>query len=160
MIETIRVRNPLAFEIPEIQQLIDDAFANVTNKAVKRLAPDSVTEDNVGFFLAKIDGVWKGMAWVQNSTIDDDRTALVVHLFCRRAGRGVREALVKAVVDFAKEGGMETLMAWDINRKARAFQRIFKSAGPSKEVVRAYEFDLRGATTDETDSEGPATGTA
>lgn len=40
---------------------------------------------------------------------------------------------------------MTTLLAWDMNRKARAFQRIFKSAGPSKEVIRAYEFDLSQA---------------
>jgi len=144
----------MAFEIPEIQKLMDDAFANVTNKVVKSYAPASVEEDNVGFFLAKdtTTGEWKGMAWVRNSHFDGDKSALVIHFFCKRAGRGVREALVADVVRFAKEGGMETLMAWDINRKARAFQKIFKSAGPSKEVMRAYEFDLRGAKADETDS--------
>lgn len=152
MIETMRVRNPAALVIPEIEQLVNDAFANVGYKAAKNHLPESIPEDHVGFFLARADGEWKGLAWVRNSQRDDDKSALVLHFFCRRAGRGVREALVKAVVDFAKEGGMDTLVAWDINRKARAFQRIFKSAGPSKEVVRAYEFDLKGATTDATDS--------
>ncbi len=147
MIETIRVRNPMAFEIPEIQELMTDAFANVTNKAVKSYAPESIEDPNVGLFLAKDTDTaeWKGMAWVRNSDRDDDRSALVIHFFSRRAGRGVREALVREVVNFAKAGDMETLMAWDINRKARAFQKIFKSAGPSKEVIRAYEFDLSQA---------------
>lgn len=151
-ITILRMRNPAALAIPEIEQLIEDAFANVACRAAKNALPESLEEERTALFLARIGPTWKGLAWVRNSGREDDKSALVLHFFCRRAGRGVREALVKAVVDFAKEGGMDTLMAWDINRKARAFQRIFKSAGPSKEVVRAYEFDLRGATTDAPDS--------
>lgn len=151
MVDIIRVRNPAAFLIPEIELLIDDAFANVTCDAARNALPESIREDHVALYLARIDDEWKGLAWVRLSTRDDDKSATVLHFYCRKAGRGVREALVKAVVDFAKAGGMETLMAWDINKKPRAFQKLFRSAGPSKEVVRAYEFDLKGATTDETD---------
>ena len=152
MVEILRVRNPAALLVPEIEKLVDDAFLNVGCKAAKNFLPESIPEDRVGLFLARVEGEWKGLAWVRNSEREDDKSAVVLHFFCRRAGRGVREALVKSVVDFAKAGGMETLMAWDINRKPRAFQRIFKSAGPSKEVVRAYEFDLKGAASDATDS--------
>jgi len=145
LIEILRMRNPAALSIPEIEKLVDDAFGNVTNRAARNHLPESIQDANVGVFLARLGSEWKGLAWVRNSTREDDPSAVVLHFFCRKAGRGVREALVGAVVDFAKGGGMETLMAWDMNRKARAFQRIFKSAGPSKEVVRAYEFDLSQA---------------
>lgn len=144
-IEVLRLRNPAALEIPELVELFDAAFANVTNRTAKKIMKESVADEDTGIFLARIGTEWKGMAWVRNSTRADDKSALVLHFFCRKAGRGVREALVKAVVDFAKEGGMTTLTAWDMNRKARAFQRIFKSAGPSKEIIRAYEFDLSQA---------------
>lgn len=148
MIDIIRVRNPAAFLIPEIQQLVEDALATIPSrqaKVARNILPETVSEDETGLYLARIDGEWKGLAWVRNSDREDDKSALVLHFYCRKAGRGVREALVEAVVNHAREGGMETLTAWDLNRRPRAFQRIFRSAGPSKEVIRAYEFDLKGA---------------
>lgn len=105
MINVVRARNPVALQLPEIEQLVDDAFANVTQRCAKNAFRESLGDDDTGIFLARIDDEWKGLAWVRNSTRDDDKSAVVLHFFCRKAGRGVREALIQAVVDFAKAGG-------------------------------------------------------
>lgn len=144
MIDVIRLRNPNAFLLPEVEELIQTAMKNVPYKTPREKLVESVMEDHLALLMAREGDDWKGMAWVDSGAWKSDGVATVLH-FYSTGGKHVREALIKAVVEFAREAGAEKLLAWDMNRKAGAFARIFRSAGPVKEVMRAYEFDLSRA---------------
>jgi hypothetical protein len=144
MIETIHLRNPAALNLPDIEAFVNQAFSGVANPIILPRFLESVGVQNNDILLVRSNGKWKGLVWMEHHFDPDYPQTVVLHFYCR-GGSLVREALVEGVVTGAKVVGSRTLFAWDMNRKGQAFQRLFRSAGPSKEVIRAYEFDLSEA---------------
>lgn len=144
MVDIIRLRNPNAFQLPELEEFVQTALRNIRYGTPKAKMMESLTEEHIGVLLARQDGEWCGLAWVDNGAWERDGVAAVLH-FYSTGGKVVRETLIAAVVEFARSAGADKLLAWDMNQKPGAFGRIFRSAGPVKEVMRAYEFDLSKA---------------
>lgn len=145
MTEVLRIRNPNAFDLEPIQRLMEAAYAGHNSVepelAVEDLRPNVHRED-VAFLVGREKGALKAMAVAQWP--GTKAPACVVKHFHNRGSKALREQLIAAVVDFAKAGGYEKLVAFDANKRPRAFQRLFQLAGPSREIGRAYEFDLTG----------------
>lgn len=144
MVDIIDLKNPNAVLLPDVSEFLDKAFKSVSYSTPKDKMSRAIGVDGTAIFLAREEGKWSGMAWVEGESWRDDNTALVLH-FYSCGTRSTKEALIKAVVDFARESGAEKLLAWDMNRKPGAFARTFRSAGTVKETMRAYEFDLNNA---------------
>lgn len=150
MTEIIRLRNANALHLPEIANLVREAFTSRRNvvpfERMTQKFYQSIEDDNHAIFLARRGQqfTWDGLAWLDLAAWKDDGIAVVLHFYAT-GGRDVREALVEALVTTAKAHGADRLFTWDANHKPAAFPRLFRSAGPAKEVMRAYEFDLSQA---------------
>lgn len=142
-IELLYIKNPNAIDLDEIKPFIERAFTGVklTPNPISRLA-EAIPLPHTTLILMREDGEYKGLAWLAHPQREDDVSTTVLHFYCERVGQIARERLIKAVVQSAKENGASKLFAWDLHRKPRAFAKIFKSAGPVEEVIRAYEFNL------------------
>lgn len=145
MTEVLRIRNPNAFDLEPIQKLMEAAYAGHSfvepELAVEELRP-TVHREDVAFLVGREKGALKAMAVAQWP--GPKASQCVVKHFHNKGSKALREQLIHAVVDFAKAGGYEKLVAFDANSKPRSFQRLFRPAGPSREIGRAYEFDLTG----------------
>jgi hypothetical protein len=144
MIDIIRVRNEKALELDDIATFMDAVFESARDPRAQRRMKEFLPDDRHAIYLARLDNEWKGFAWVAQPEDDEDDIATVLHFYCK-GGKFVRDSLVENVVKFAREGGATRLLAWDLNKKPRAFARLFKAAGPVREIIRAYEFDLKEA---------------
>lgn len=142
-IELLHIKNPNAIDLDEIKPLIEQAFKNVTltPNPIGRLA-ETIPLPHITLILMRVDGEYKGLAWLAHPQREDDVSTTVLHFYCKSFNSVARERLIREVVRSAREHGASKLFAWDLHKKPRAFVKIFRSAGEAKEVVRAYEFDL------------------
>lgn len=144
MTDIIPIKNPLAAQLPDLKALFADAFETVRVEAALPRFLESIGQPDHEILALRHNGEWKGLAWLQHPAGEDGGTTTVLH-FYSKGGVKCREALIKGVVEAAKTFGSTKLVAWDMHKKPKGFARIFRSAGPVKEVIRAYEFDLSEA---------------
>jgi hypothetical protein len=143
----LRISNPRAFLIPEIQNFI------LKSLATSPIMPDAgaalmelvnyIELSILGLFLIREDGKYVGMALAENNPSALSPGCTVLHFFNEGSG-DARKALIQAVIDFARAAGFTKIRGIDINQRPGAFARLFSAAGPVKVIGGFYEF--QGAT--------------
>ncbi len=121
--------------------------AMTTNKLVKDPVKASlelcmrITLDDLGFFVAGKDGEWTGALLAQRSRTELNPATVVLHLYVTGGDR-VRSALITELVEYAKAGGFEDIIAIDTNQKPQAFGKLFSVAGTPTTVGEVFHFDI------------------
>lgn len=146
-IETIRIRNSIAFTLPhfrafmldvlESNRLIKDAEIALNELAVM------VHKDGLGLFVVKDGERWTGAVILQLSETAFNPGCIVIHLYCKGAGSETRSELVQAMYNFATEGGYNDVIAIDTNNKPQAFGKLFSALGEPSILGNVFRFDLR-----------------
>jgi len=100
-----------------------------------------ITLEDLGFFVAGDDGDWTGALLAQRSRTELNPATVVLHLYVT-GGDEVRNALLTELVDYAKEGGFEDIIAIDTNNKPQAFGKLFSVAGTPTKLGEVFHFDI------------------
>jgi hypothetical protein len=143
----LRISNPRAFLIPEIQGFI------LKSLATSPIMPDAeaallelvnyIQLQIMGLFLVREGGKYTGLVIAENNPSALSPGCTVLH-FYNEGSANTRKALIQAVIDFAEAGGFTKIRGIDINQRPEAFARLFRAAGPVKAIGGFYEF--QGAT--------------
>lgn len=141
-VKVLRVQNPQAFELPYLSDLLNAALdsSRLAGEGAREEVLSRVTDPRFGLFVGRQGDEYKALAIAMYSP-----SALApgcsVYQFYNKGRRPLREALIRAVVEFAREGGYDRLITADTNKRPRSFPRMFASAGKVNEVGRTYAID-------------------
>ncbi len=147
MAKAFRVRDPAAFDIPEIGNFVERALAS--NRLIRDVPAaleelkGSVERSDLGVFLVgdmdKQD--WRGFIFAQASGSAFNPACVVIHFF-NEGDADDRSALVRALDSFAREMGHDTIVGIDTNDKPRAFGKLFASLGAPEYGGQVFIFDM------------------
>ena len=148
MAKAFRVRDPLAFDIPQIKGFVERALA--TNKLIRDVPAaveelkQQVSRADLGVFLVGDMDThdWRGMLFAQASRSAFNPACVVIH-FVNEGDDNDRGALIRALDSFAREMGNDTIVGIDTNNKPRAFGRLFSSIGAPEYGGEVFIFDMR-----------------
>lgn len=145
MMQVARIRRPEAFLLPGFQELILDSMKSndlVTDPeaAVIELA-GCVHRDDIGLFIVGEKDNWKGVLLAQWSKSALCPGCTVIHI-SNRGNRHVRDLLVRAAVDYAREGGYDTLIGMFSEDHKKGLSRVFNTLGEPRHVGQMVVFDL------------------
>ncbi len=145
MARVVRLTNPEAFKREEVQALFKTAFATNLmadfDAAVDALL-GAVSDPSVALLIGAEKGKLRGLsiACLPRSTLTPVPS---VYHFYSVGSAALREALVKATVDFFLEAGYTRF--WAINTVGdndEAYAKLFRSAGEAKRIGSFLEFSI------------------
>jgi hypothetical protein len=126
-----RVTSPRAFMLADLQQFVIKALTTAptmpdAHAALLELV-EYIDQPAIGLFLVRRDDKFVGLALVENnfSALSPDS----------------RKLLIQTVMAFSQAGGLNKIRGFDINNRPAAFARLFRAAGPARELARIYEFE-------------------
>lgn len=145
MARVVRLTNPAAFDQPEVSDLFNAAFAGnpMTDfEAARGDLERAALDPNVALFIGAEKGALKGLsiACLPRNTLTPVPS---VYHFYNAGSAKLREALVKATVDFFLEAGYTRF--WAINTAGEddeAYGKLFRSAGEAKRIGSFLEFNI------------------
>lgn len=141
--KVLRVMNPRALAVPPLSDLLDQALEGVQvagggarDEIIRR-----VGSPGFGVFVGRQGDTFKALAI---ATWSSSALAPVcsVYQFYNKGRKALREALVAALVAYAREGGYDRVLTIDTNLKGRAFSKVFSTGGQVTEVGQAYLIDI------------------
>lgn len=146
MIEPVlfRVTSPRAFMLADLHQFVLKALSTSPiiadpQAAVLELV-EYIDQPAIGLFLVR-DGVkFTGLALCENNFSALSPGTHVLH-FYNEKDTASRKLLIQAVIAFSRAGGLNKIRGFDINNQPEAFARLFRAAGPARELARIYEFE-------------------
>lgn len=142
-VKVLRVMNPRALAVPPLSDLLDQALEGVqiSGEGARDEIIRRVGSPGFGVFVGRQGGAFKALAI---ATWSSSALAPVcsVYQFYNKGRKALREALVAALVAFAREGGYDRVLTIDTNRKGRAFSKVFSTGGQVTEVGQAYLIDI------------------
>lgn len=145
MTRVVRLTNPEAFKRDEVQALFREAFESnmmaTYDKAIGELVAIS-SDPLVALLVGAEKGELRGLviACLPRSTLT--ATPSVYHFYNSGSAK-LREALVKATVDFFLEAGYTRF--WAINTLGdndEAYAKLFRSAGEARRLGSFLEFSI------------------
>jgi hypothetical protein len=148
MAKAFRVRDPAAFDIPEIRVFVERALAS--NRLIRDV-PAALEElkqiadrPELGLFLVGDMGKqdWKGMVFAQSSASAFNPACVIIHFF-NDGDADDRGALIRALDSYARETGHDTIVGIDTNDKPRAIGKLFASLGAPKYGGQVFIFDMK-----------------
>lgn len=142
----LRISNPAALALAEMQELLQAAFAS--GRPVDAATALRGLEPLLGrpqlAFLVAFDDEFKprGLAIVTFPTTPLAPAPQVYHFYFKGPAK-LRQLLVDAVVEVTTEMGYNRFQAanWNVGQDA-AFKRLFRRAGKAKELGTAFEFEV------------------
>lgn len=145
-IEVIRVRNPAAFEVDQIAEILQRALD--TNKLIEdhEAALDElkhmVRDPRVALLVAADGLEYKGVALATSNNSALSPCCRVLHIY-NRGGPKTLVALTRAVKDFAVESGHDRVIGTNVNGKPAAYERLFgRRAEGVKTLGQTYIFEI------------------
>jgi hypothetical protein len=114
--------------------IIPDAHA-----AIMELV-DYIDQPAIGLLLTRKADKFTGLALCENNTSALSPGCHVLHFYSAGDAES-RKLLIQGVMAFAQAGGMKKIRGFDINNQPEAFARLFRAAGPARELARIYEFE-------------------
>ncbi len=144
--ETFRITDVEQLQQPEIQKYLLKFFS--TNKLVKdpvaaymELAA-RISIEQLGMFLARDEGELQGAMLAQLNNTPLNPGCTVIHLMVDKPS--VRNDLMRELIDYARSGGHDRIVAIDANNRGKAFARLFSVVGEPEELGSVFTFDLDG----------------
>lgn len=139
-----RVTSPRAFMLADLQSFVIKALASAptmpdAHAALLELV-EYIDQPAIGLFLVRQDDKFVGLALVENNFSALSPGCHVLH-FYNVGGAASRKLLIQAVIAFSQAGGLNKIRGFDINNRPAAFARLFRAAGPARELARIYEFE-------------------
>ncbi len=145
MARVVRLTNPEAFERAEVVDLFNAAFEHNAMTSFEDARDDlraTAADPNVALLIGAEKGKLKGL-----SIACLPRNSLTplpsVYHFYNQGSSKLREALVRATVDFFLEAGYTRF--WAINTAGdndEAYKKLFKAAGEARRLGSFLEFDI------------------
>lgn len=145
MARVVRLTNPAAFDRAEVTDLFNAAFADNPMAAFDAARADlelAATDPQVALLIGAEKGALCGLsiACLPRNSLTPIPS---VYHFYNRGSAKLREALVKATVDFFLEAGYTRF--WAINTASendKAYGKLFRSAGEAKRIGSFLEFSI------------------
>lgn len=128
MIEILRIRNGLAFNLPSLDAMMRRALASDplivnVNDAMKEIR-GQLGDENFALFVAQENGTWAGALLAGYGRSAFNRGCVVLHVH-NEGSREALNAMVEALVEYARDGGYDRIIGMDMNAKPRGFKRLF-----------------------------------
>lgn len=142
----IRVANPAALDLPEINDLLTEAFATNADIPPETALSELrriLTSPNVALFLAREGENYVSMALVFVPTTRFSSAVQVYHIF-NRGGRRTLDALADAVVDITRKNGYDAIETVNTDGRDMAFARLFGKAATPTIKGTLFRFEIDG----------------
>ena len=143
-ISIIRLVNPAAFEMVDIQQLVADAFAdsyaNDTDHIIDQLVR-YVMNPNICILAGQEDLKWRALCIITPANFLPEPQ--VFHFYVDGSSN-LRKALVDSMVEWIKGEGYNGFWTSNINgeNKDAAFKRLFKRIGKAEKMGTIFRFEV------------------
>lgn len=142
-VKVLRVLNPQAFALPPLADLLEAALAGVqlAGEGAREEIIRRVGDPRFGVFVGRQGDAYKALAiatWSSSAL----PPVCSVYQFYNKGRKALREAMVAALVAYAREGGYDRVLTIDTNLKGRAFSKVFSTGGQVTEVGQAYLIDI------------------
>lgn len=150
----VRMQNPQALLLPEVEDLWRKAFDSVEtlpayDEAKDEIA-DAITLPNFAAFVGVEEGQFRGLLLICLPATKFAMHPLILHFYVGRADRGgasakLRKDMIKTGVDFMASEGYTTFQAmwpWTEEKKIAGLKRLFRHGGKAQEIGRIVRFTI------------------
>lgn len=128
MTQVLRIRNELAFNLPSLDSIMRRALASDPLIVNVNEAMDEVRsrlgDERFALFVAQEDGAWTGVLLAGHGRSAFSRGCVVLHVH-NEGTRQSLDAMLEALVEYARDGGYDRIIGMDMNAKPRGFKRLF-----------------------------------
>lgn len=145
MTAVVQVRNPVAFQNDKGLAFLAEAMASQPLADFEKGQEELfklISAPNVGVFIGAEKGALKGLVL---AVLPTDKLTPIPHVFhfYNKGSAGLRDALVKATVDFFLQEGYTSF--WAVNTAGdddEAYMKLFRKAGKAKRLGSFLEFKI------------------